>query len=72
MFFEVNRQNTSASMFARGGALFFSLLFLGWLNLSDVYEAVQGLFVLSGHILRCQKLVLRTPYHSKTQGIRIL
>lgn len=41
MFYEVNRDNTSASMFARGGALFFSLLFLGWLNLGEVYEAVQ-------------------------------
>ena len=28
MFFEIDRQNTTASAFARGGAAFFSLLFL--------------------------------------------
>ncbi|GAA94934.1 uncharacterized protein L969DRAFT_53077 [Mixia osmundae IAM 14324] len=49
MFYSVDKQNTTASLFTRGGALFFSLLFLGWLNLSEIYEACQGRPIIQRH-----------------------
>lgn len=41
MFFNVGLYSTQGS-FPKGGALFFSLLLLGWLNLSEIFEATSG------------------------------
>lgn len=35
--------------FSRGGALFFSILFLGWLQLSELMKAVSGRLVVARH-----------------------
>lgn len=35
--------------FTRGGALFFSILFLGWLQLSELMKAVSGRGVVARH-----------------------
>ncbi|ETN46727.1 uncharacterized protein HMPREF1541_00916 [Cyphellophora europaea CBS 101466] len=35
--------------FSRGGALFFSILFLGWLQLSELIKAVSGRVVIARH-----------------------
>lgn len=35
--------------FTRGGALFFSILFLGWLQLSELMKAVSGRAVVARH-----------------------
>lgn len=40
--------NTSGA-FSRGGALFFSILFLGWLQLSELMKAVAGRVVVARH-----------------------
>ncbi|KAF2835370.1 ABC drug exporter AtrF [Patellaria atrata CBS 101060] len=40
--------NTSGA-FPRGGALFFSILFLGWLQLSELMKAVGGRIVIARH-----------------------
>jgi len=40
--------NTSGA-FSRGGALFFSILFLGWLQLSELMKAVSGRVVIQRH-----------------------
>lgn len=40
--------NTSGA-FSRGGALFFSILFLGWLQLSELMKAVSGRVVVERH-----------------------
>lgn len=41
MFFNVGLDSTQGA-FPKGGALFFSLLLLGWLNLSEIFEATSG------------------------------
>lgn len=40
--------NTSGA-FSRGGALFISILFLGWLQLSELMKAVSGRVVVARH-----------------------
>ncbi|PBP22087.1 hypothetical protein BUE80_DR007074 [Diplocarpon rosae] len=40
--------NTSGA-FSRGGTLFFSILFLGWLQLSELMKAVSGRTIISRH-----------------------
>ncbi|KAI0884215.1 ABC-2 type transporter-domain-containing protein [Annulohypoxylon maeteangense] len=40
---------TTAGAFTRGGALFFSIVFLGWLQLSELTKAVSGRTVVSRH-----------------------
>jgi hypothetical protein len=35
--------------FSRGGTLFFSILFLGWLQLSELMKAVSGRTIISRH-----------------------
>jgi len=35
--------------FSRGGALFFSILFLGWLQLSELMKAVSGRAIIARH-----------------------
>lgn len=40
--------NTSGA-FSRGGALFFSILFLGWLQLTELMKAVSGRAVVARH-----------------------
>ncbi|RAL08297.1 ABC drug exporter AtrF [Aspergillus homomorphus CBS 101889] len=40
--------NTSGA-FARGGALFFSILFLGWLQLTELMPAVSGRAIVARH-----------------------
>lgn len=40
---------TTAGAFTRGGALFFSIVFLGWLQLSELARAVSGRTVVSRH-----------------------
>ncbi len=37
------------SAFSRGGTLFFSILFLGWLQLSELMKAVSGRVVIARH-----------------------
>ncbi|OCL11346.1 ABC drug exporter AtrF [Glonium stellatum] len=39
----------TSGAFSRGGALFFSILFLGWLQLSELMRAVSGRAVTSRH-----------------------
>jgi len=39
----------TAGAFSRGGALFFSILFLGWLQLSELMKAVSGRAVVKRH-----------------------
>lgn len=41
--------STTASAFTRGGAVFFSILFLGWLQLSELMKAVSGRATVSRH-----------------------
>lgn len=38
---------TSAGAFKKGGAIFLSLLFLGWLELAEIFEAVGGRVIIS-------------------------
>lgn len=40
---------SSSGAFTRGGALFFSILFLGWLQLSELMKAVSGRAVVARH-----------------------
>lgn len=40
---------TTEGAFPRGGALFFSILFLGWLQLSELMKAVSGRAVVQRH-----------------------
>lgn len=43
-------QSTDTSgAFSRGGALFFSILFLGWLQLSELMKAVSGRTIIARH-----------------------
>ena len=39
----------TSGAFSRGGALFFSILFLGWLQLSELMKAVSGRVVIQRH-----------------------
>lgn len=39
----------TSGAFSRGGALFFSILFLGWLQLSELMKAVSGRVVIERH-----------------------
>ena len=39
----------TSGAFSRGGALFFSILFLGWLQLSELMKAVSGRVVINRH-----------------------
>lgn len=39
----------TSGAFSRGGALFFSILFLGWLQLTELVRAVSGRVVISRH-----------------------
>ncbi|KAJ4109141.1 ATP-binding cassette transporter snq2 [Fusarium oxysporum] len=39
----------TASAFSRGGTIFFSILFLGWLQLSELMKAVSGRAVVARH-----------------------
>ena len=39
----------TSGAFSRGGALFFSILFLGWLQLSELMKAVSGRVVVARH-----------------------
>ncbi|KAI1458945.1 ABC-2 type transporter-domain-containing protein [Annulohypoxylon moriforme] len=41
--------STTAGAFTRGGAIFFSIVFLGWLQLSELAKAVSGRTVVSRH-----------------------
>ena len=40
---------TTEGAFSRGGALFFSILFLGWLQLTELMKAVSGRAVVARH-----------------------
>ena len=40
---------STAGAFSRGGAVFFSILFLGWLQLSELMKAVSGRAVVARH-----------------------
>ncbi|KAK3711294.1 ATP-binding cassette transporter snq2 [Vermiconidia calcicola] len=40
---------STAGAFSRGGALFFSILFLGWLQLTELMKAVTGRAVVARH-----------------------
>lgn len=40
---------TTEGAFSRGGSLFFSILFLGWLQLSELMKAVSGRAVVARH-----------------------
>lgn len=37
-----NQPDTTAGAFSRGGTIFFSIVFLGWLQLSELMKAVSG------------------------------
>lgn len=39
----------TSGAFSRGGSLFFSILFLGWLQLSELMKAVSGRDVVKRH-----------------------
>ena len=39
----------TAGAFSRGGSLFFSILFLGWLQLSELMKAVSGRTIIARH-----------------------
>ncbi|KAK8120926.1 ATPase [Apiospora kogelbergensis] len=44
-----NQPANTAGNFSRGGAIFFSILFLGWLQLSELMKAVSGRAVAARH-----------------------
>ncbi|CAO1600483.1 ATP-binding cassette transporter snq2 [Xanthoria calcicola] len=44
-----NQPNTTEGAFTRGGTLFFSILFLGWLQLTELMKAVSGRVVIARH-----------------------
>jgi ATP-binding cassette, subfamily G (WHITE), member 2, SNQ2 len=46
----------TSGAFSRGGALFFSILFLGWLQLSELLKAVSGRVVVARHKYEPPKL----------------
>lgn len=44
-----NQPNSTEGAFTRGGTLFFSILFLGWLQLTELMKAVSGRVVIARH-----------------------
>ncbi|KAL8801081.1 MAG: hypothetical protein Q9182_004720 [Xanthomendoza sp. 2 TL-2023] len=44
-----NQPDTTDGAFTRGGTLFFSILFLGWLQLTELMKAVSGRVVIARH-----------------------
>ncbi|KAL8894542.1 MAG: hypothetical protein Q9192_004232 [Flavoplaca navasiana] len=44
-----NQPDSTDGAFTRGGALFFSILFLGWLQLTELMKAVSGRVVIARH-----------------------
>ncbi|KAI4255334.1 MAG: hypothetical protein LQ352_002620 [Teloschistes flavicans] len=44
-----NQPSSTAGAFSRGGTLFFSILFLGWLQLAELMKAVSGRVVIARH-----------------------
>ena len=44
-----NEPTNTAGAFSRGGAVFMSILFLGWLQLSELMKAVSGRVVIARH-----------------------
>ncbi|KAL8916273.1 MAG: hypothetical protein Q9172_006380 [Xanthocarpia lactea] len=44
-----NQPDSTDGAFTRGGALFFSILFLGWLQLSELMKAISGRVVIARH-----------------------
>ena len=44
-----DQPNDTAGAFTRGGTAFFSILFLGWLQLSELLKAVSGRVVIARH-----------------------
>ena len=44
-----NQSTTTEGAFSRGGTLFFSIIFLGWLQLSELMRAVSGRPVIARH-----------------------
>ncbi|KAI9876194.1 MAG: hypothetical protein M1830_007061 [Pleopsidium flavum] len=44
-----NQPNTTEGAFSRGGTAFFSILFLGWLQLTELMKAVSGRVVVARH-----------------------
>lgn len=43
------QSNSTAGAFSRGGTAFFSILFLGWLQLTELMRAVSGRVVIQRH-----------------------
>ena len=41
--------NDTSSAFSRGGTVFFSIVFLGWLQLTELMKAVSGRVVIARH-----------------------
>ncbi|KAL8705645.1 MAG: hypothetical protein Q9201_001242 [Fulgogasparrea decipioides] len=44
-----NQPNTTEGAFTRGGTVFFSIIFLGWLQLTELMKAVSGRVVIARH-----------------------
>ncbi|KAI4123600.1 MAG: hypothetical protein LQ338_005192 [Usnochroma carphineum] len=44
-----NQPNNTEGTFTRGGTIFFSILFLGWLQLTELMKAVSGRVVIARH-----------------------
>ncbi|KAL8815294.1 MAG: hypothetical protein Q9223_005559, partial [Gallowayella weberi] len=44
-----NQPDTTDGAFTRGGTLFFSIIFLGWLQLTELMKAVSGRVVIARH-----------------------
>ncbi|KAL8708230.1 MAG: hypothetical protein Q9225_007636, partial [Loekoesia sp. 1 TL-2023] len=44
-----NQPNSTEGAFSRGGAIFFSIVFLGWLQLTELMKAVSGRVVIARH-----------------------
>ncbi|KAL8833162.1 MAG: hypothetical protein Q9170_004464 [Blastenia crenularia] len=44
-----DQPNSTAGAFTRGGTIFFSILFLGWLQLAELMKAVSGRVVIARH-----------------------
>ncbi|KAI9051036.1 hypothetical protein LZ554_005144 [Drepanopeziza brunnea f. sp. 'monogermtubi'] len=43
------QSTTTSGAFSRGGTIFFSILFLGWLQLSELMKAVSGRTIIARH-----------------------
>lgn len=42
MFYNIDKTQLTDGAFSRGGTLFFSILFIGWLQLAEIFDAVSG------------------------------